>query len=450
MKTSAVILAAGLGTRMRSQIPKVLHPLLGRPLVSYALQAAREATGTNSVMVVGHGAEAVRQTVGDAARFVVQEPQLGTGHAVQQAEALLGGQADQILVTSADMPLLTPQTLQNLIRNQIDHRGPFTMLTITPPEARGFGRVIRDDDENVIAIVEEAQALPEQLAIKELNAGVYCFDANWLWESLPRIPLSPKGEYYLTDLVEIASRDGLPVQAIHAQDDSEAIGVNTRLHLADAEALMRQRVNRQLMLDGVSIVDPATAYIEPGVVIGQDTTIWPNTFLQGNTVIGENCTIGPNTLMRDTRLGSNCQVIASVLEESVVEDDVDIGPYSHLRRGAHLAQGVHMGNFGEVKDSYLGPGTKMGHFSYVGNTTTGPDVNIGAGTITCNYDGKSKHPTEVGANVFIGSDTMLVAPVKLDDGSRTGAGSVVTKDVPANTLAVGAPARAIRKLKKGD
>jgi bifunctional UDP-N-acetylglucosamine pyrophosphorylase/glucosamine-1-phosphate N-acetyltransferase len=450
MITSAVVLAAGLGTRMRSRLPKVLHPLLGKSLVFYALEAARKATSTDPVIVIGHGADAVRQTVGNAARFVVQEPQLGTGHAVQQAESLLRGRVDQILVTSADMPLLTAQTLQDMVRVQEDHSGPITMLTITAEDARGFGRVIRDDHGQVIAIIEEALATADQLAIAELNAGVYCFDAQWMWESLPRISLSPKGEYYLTDLVEIANQDGLSVQAVRALDNSEAIGINTRIHLAEAESLMRQRLNRQLMLDGVSIIDPANTYIEPGVIVGQDTTIWPHTFLQGKTVIGDNCTIGPHTLIRDTRLGNNCQVHASILEESIVEDNVDIGPYSHLRKGAHLAQGVHMGNFGEVKDSYLGPGTKMGHFSYVGNATLGPEVNIGAGAITCNYDGKSKHPTEVGADVFIGSDTMLVAPVRLGDGSRTGAGSVVTKDVPAHTLAVGAPARAIRKLNKGD
>jgi bifunctional UDP-N-acetylglucosamine pyrophosphorylase/glucosamine-1-phosphate N-acetyltransferase len=302
----------------------------------------------------------------------------------------------------------------------------------------------------VQAVVEEAQATPEQLAIRELNTSVYCFRADWLWEALPRIPLSPKGEYYLTDLVGIAAAEGHSVQAIVQEDLNEMIGINTRVDLADAEALLRRRINRNWMLSGVTMIDPATTYIEPGVTIGQDTTIWPNTYLQGNTVIGENCSLGPNAILRDTRVGNGCRVLASVLERAILEDEVDMGPFGHLRKGAHLAQGVHMGNFGEIKNSYLGPGTKMGHFSYIGDATIGPNVNIGAGTITCNYDGEKKHATEIGAKVFVGSDTMLVAPLKLGEGSRTGAGAVVTKDVPPHTLVVGVPARAIRKLEKRD
>jgi bifunctional UDP-N-acetylglucosamine pyrophosphorylase/glucosamine-1-phosphate N-acetyltransferase len=271
-----------------------------------------------------------------------------------------------------------------------------------------------------------------------------------LWEALRRIRLSPKGEYYLTDCIEIAVSDGLPVQALVLEDPSEAIGINTRVHLAEAENLLRHRINRQWMLDGVTLVDPENAYIEPGVAIGQDTVIWPNTYLHGDTAIGSDCTIGPNAIIHNTRIGDRCKILSSVVEGAVLEDDVSVGPFGHLRKGAHLAQGVHMGNFGEVKSSYLGPGTKMGHFSYIGDATIGSEVNIGAGTITCNYDGQRKHPTEIGANAFVGSDTMLVAPIKLGEGARTGAGSVVTKDVPAHSLAVGVPARVIRKLEKRD
>jgi bifunctional UDP-N-acetylglucosamine pyrophosphorylase/glucosamine-1-phosphate N-acetyltransferase len=240
------------------------------------------------------------------------------------------------------------------------------------------------------------------------------------------------------------------VQALVCDDPSEAIGINTRIHLAEAEAVLRRRINQHWMLAGVTLIDPAATYIEPGVTIGQDTIIWPNTFLQGNTSVGENCELGPNAVIRDTRVGSGCKILASVLEKAVLEEDAEIGPFGHLREGAHLAQGVHMGNFGEVKNSYLGPGTKMGHFSYVGDTTTGPKVNIGAGTVTCNFDGEKKSKTEIGAGAFIGSDTMLVAPLKLGDRARTGAGAVVTKNVPEDTLVVGVPARAIRKLGKRD
>jgi bifunctional UDP-N-acetylglucosamine pyrophosphorylase/glucosamine-1-phosphate N-acetyltransferase len=299
-------------------------------------------------------------------------------------------------------------------------------------------------------VVEVAQASEAQLAIREVNASVYCFAASWLWDALRRIPLSPKGEYYLTDTVGLAVSEGLSVQAVTVDDLEEALGINTRVQMAQAEAALRQRINREWMLAGVTLIDPATTYIEPGVRIGTDTTIWPNTYLQGSTEIGRNCTIGPNAILRDARLGERCKVLASVLEKAVLEDDVDVGPFGRLRKGAHLAKGVHMGNFGEVKDSYLGPGTKMGHMSYIGNATIGADVNIGAGTITCNFDGKKKNPTEIGAGAFIGSDTMLVAPVKVGEGAQTGAGAVVTKDVPPDTLSVGMPARAIRKLKKVD
>jgi bifunctional UDP-N-acetylglucosamine pyrophosphorylase/glucosamine-1-phosphate N-acetyltransferase len=450
MTTTAIVLAAGQGTRMRSSMLKVLHPILGRPLAWYAVQAARQATDADPVLVIGHQADEVRKALSGAVRFVLQEPQLGTGHAVMQARSLLEGKADLILVTYADMPLLKAETLSMLIEAQQSARGAMSLLTVTSNDPRGFGRVVRDPYGNVLGIVEEAVATPEQLAIHELNASVYCFDAAWLWKSLSKVPLSPKGEYYLTDLVAIAVQDGLLVKAITTSQDIETIGINTRIHLAEAESAMQQRINRAWMLAGVTMIDPSTTYIEPEVTLGQDTVIWPNTYLQGKTSVGESCTLGPNTLLLDTKLGNRCEARFSVLEGAQVEDDVDIGPFAHLRKGAHLGAGVHMGNFGEVKNSYLGPGTKMGHFSYIGDTTTGTGVNIGAGTVTCNFDGEKKNPTEIGEGVFIGSDTMLVAPVHVGDRARTGAGAVVTKNVPADTLVVGVPARAIRKLEKRD
>jgi bifunctional UDP-N-acetylglucosamine pyrophosphorylase/glucosamine-1-phosphate N-acetyltransferase len=432
---------------MRSELPKVLHPILGHPLAWYALEASRQATQTQPLMVIGHAGQAVRQALGEDADYVVQEPQLGTGHALMQAEALLRGQADLVLVTYADMPLVTAETLSTLAKKQQAHSGPITLLTVVHDDPRGFGRVIRKADGNVQEVVEEAQATPDQLAIRELNVGMYCFEARWLWEALKRIPLSPKGEYYLTDLVGIAGSDGFSVQAVTVEDPAEVIGVNTRIHLAEATTLMRQRINQAWMLAGVTLVDPATTTIEPDVTIGQDTVIWPNTYLHGKTVIGQSCTLGPNTIIQDSQIGNHCEVLASVLEKAVMEDDVDIGPFGHLRKGAYLAKGVHMGNFGEVKNSTLGPGTKMGHFSYIGDAQIGANVNIGAGAITCNFgvDGK-KNPTEIGEGAFIGSDTMLVAPVKIGAGAVTGSGSVVTKNVLPDTLVVGMPARAIRKL----
>ena len=447
MKTTSIILAAGQGTRMKSELPKVLHSVCGKPMLWHALQAAQSVTDETPVMIIGHGANQVRAVVGDAARFVVQAERLGTGHAVQQAESTLKGNTDLVLVSSADMPLLTSETFNEMIRLQKENDGPMTMLTIISDDPRGFGRIIRMEDGNVQAIVEEPQATIEQMAIKELNVGAYCFDAKWLWDALERIPLSPKGEYYLTDTVGLAVEAGMKVQSLTLEDPVEAVGVNTRIHLSEAEAGMRLRVNRLHMLKGVTMIDPQSVHIGMDVEIGQDTVIHPNTYLRGETKIGAGCEIGPNTIITDCTIGDRCEILSSVLEKALLEDDVDMGPFARLRKGAHLAKGVHMGNFGEVKDSYLGENAKMGHFSYIGNATIGTETNIGAGTITCNYDGENKHLTEIGKEVFIGSDTMLVAPLKIGDRARTGAGSVVTKDVKDDTLVVGMPARAIRKFK---
>jgi bifunctional UDP-N-acetylglucosamine pyrophosphorylase/glucosamine-1-phosphate N-acetyltransferase len=448
MKVTAVLLAAGQGTRMKSNLPKMLHQLCGRPMISYGLEVARQVSTETPVLVIGHGADGVRTMVGDRAQFAVQEQQLGTGHAVMQAESLLKGKTDYVIVTYADMPLLRAETLRKLLDMQKTNKGPMSILTVIQDNPRGFGRVVRKTDGTVAEIVEEYVASPEQLAIKELNVGGYCFRAGWLWDALHQIQISPKGEYYLTDTVELAVKNHLPVHAIVVDDYIETIGINTRVHLAEAEAAMRRRINEEHMLNGVTIRDPASTYIEASVSLGVDTVVWPNTYIQGKTSIGENCQIGPNTHIRDSQIGNGCKVFMSVMEGALLEDNVDVGPFARLRKGAHLCKDVHMGNFGEIKESTLGPGVKMGHFSYIGNATIGAGANIGAGTITCNYDGDKKHPTEIGEGVFIGSDTMLVAPVKLGDYARTGAGAVVTKDVPADTLAVGVPARAIKKLER--
>ena len=449
MKVTAVLLAAGQGTRMKSSLPKVLHPLCGKPMLWHVLEALKQAADGIPVVVVGHGAEDVTKYLGDSAQTVLQEPQLGTGHAAMQAEPLLKGKTDYIIVTYADMPLLRGETFQRLVEKQRLNPGPLSLLTVIAEDPRGFGRIVRKPDGTVQAIVEEYVATPEQQKIKELNVGAYCFKADWFWGALHRIEKNPKkGEYYLTDIVEIAVKDNLPVQAVVHDDFSETIGINTRVHLSEAEAAMRQRINHEHMLNGVSMMDPASTYIEVGVKIGKDTTILPNTYLHGKTEIGEGNVIGPNAIIRDTKIGNGCKILASVLEGAVLEDDVDMGPFARLRKGAHLKSHVHMGNFGEVKDSTLHEGVKMGHFSYIGNADVGENTNIGAGTITCNYDGEKKHPTEIGEDAFIGSDTMLVAPVKLGAGARTGAGAVVTKNVPEDTLVVGMPARAIRKVER--
>lgn len=447
MKVTAVLLAAGQGTRMKSDLPKVLHPLCGKPMLWHVLEALKTATTQKPVVVVGHGAEAVENYLGHSAQCVLQEPQLGTGHAAMQAETVLRDKTDYVIVTYADMPLLRGETFQRLVETQRANPGPFSLLTVIADDPRGFGRIVRNADGTVAAIVEEYVATPEQREIRELNVGAYCFKSDWLWDALHRIEKNPKkGEYYLTDIVEIAVRDNLPVQAVIHDDFIETIGINSRIHLSEAEAALRMRINREHMLNGVSMMDPASTYIEMGVQIGKDTTIMPNTYIHGNTVVGEGNVLGPNTIIRDSKIGDRCKVLASVMEGAVLEDDVDMGPFARLRKGAHLKSHVHMGNFGEIKDSTLHEGVKMGHFSYIGNANIGANTNIGAGTITCNYDGEKKHPTEIGEDAFIGSDTMLVAPLKLGDGARTGAGAVVTKNVPEDTLVVGMPARAIRKV----
>ncbi|HCK66581.1 MAG TPA: UDP-N-acetylglucosamine diphosphorylase/glucosamine-1-phosphate N-acetyltransferase [Anaerolineae bacterium] len=434
---------------MKSSLPKVLHPIAGKPMIAHALEAIQKSTTEKPIVVVGHGADEVKKYLGDSAQTVLQEPQLGTGHAVMQAEALFKGKTDLVVVCYADMPLLRGETLQKLVETQKNNKGPISMLTVIADDPRGFGRIIRNQNNTVEAIVEEYVATEEQKKIKELNVGGYCFDANWLWEALHRIPKNEKkGEYYLTDTVELASKENLPVLATVMDDVEETIGINTRVHLSEVEVAMRKRINVEHMLNGVTLADPASTYIEADVKIGKDTVIMPNTYLHGKTEIGEKNVIGPNTIIRDTKIGNGCKVLASVLEGAVLEDDVDMGPFARLRKGAHLGNHVHMGNFGEVKDSYLADGVKMGHFSYIGNAQIGANTNIGAGTITCNYDGEKKHATEIGEDVFIGSDTMLVAPLKIGDGARTGAGAVVNKNVEADTLVVGMPARAIKKLER--
>jgi bifunctional UDP-N-acetylglucosamine pyrophosphorylase / glucosamine-1-phosphate N-acetyltransferase len=439
---AAVILAAGQGTRMKSAQPKVLHRVCGLPLVLWSVRNARALGAEPIVVVVGIGAEAVQKTVGPDVLYAFQAQRLGTGHAALQARELLLGQAETVLVLYGDMPNLRPETLARLVALHQERRPAITMLTVMSDDSMGFGRVVRGADGQVREIVEEAVATPEILALKELNCGIYCFNGAWLWEHLPQVPVTqPKGEYYLTDTAGLAARGGQRIEVLTIRDVSEVQGINTRVQLAQSERLMRERLNEQLMLGGVTLVDPATTYVEATVRVGQDTTLYPNTTLQGETAIGERCAIGPNSILRDTRVGNDCRVLASVLEGATLDDDAEIGPFGHLRQGAHLGEHVHMGNFGEVKNAYLAPGSKMGHFSYVGDAEVGADANIGAGAITCNYDGRRKHRTLIRAGAFIGSGALLVAPVTIGRRARIGAGAVVTHDVADRSVVYGVPAR---------
>jgi bifunctional UDP-N-acetylglucosamine pyrophosphorylase/glucosamine-1-phosphate N-acetyltransferase len=445
LSLAVVILAAGQGTRMKSDLPKVLHPVGGKPMVLRGVETAQCLTQRPPVLVIGHGAEAVQAAIGDQAQFVLQAEQLGTGHAVLQAREVLENQTDLVAVFYADMPILTAETLQKLVDAQKNNLGPVSLITVTATDPRGFGRIVRNQDGSVLGVVEERDCTPEQKLIRELNVGVYVFQSAWLWDALSKLTPSPKGEYYLTDLVQMATDEGRFVVGLEVEDLDEVIGVNTRVHLSEAESALRRRINTRWMLQGVTIIDPATTYIHEAASIGHDTVIYPNTQIWGQTVIGANSVIGPNSQIQDSTIGADCVVKGSVVEEAVMEDHVEIGPYAHLRKGAYLSRGVHMGNFGEIKNSKLGPNTRMGHFSYIGDAEIGEDVNIGAGTITANFDGVHKHKTIIGDHVFIGCDTILRAPVTIAHNAKTGAGSVVTRDVPEGHISIGVPGR-LRKL----
>lgn len=432
---------------MNSGKPKVLHPVAGVPMVSHVLQAAAALDPSQLVVVVGHGAEEVRASLGNEPTYAKQVEQLGTAHAVLQARDHVADTIDAILVLYSDTPLITAGTLTAMRERHAATRPAITMLTTRLENPTGYGRIIRDEGNRVVRIVEEAVATEEQKAIREINPGFYVFDAEWLWPGLERVEKSSAGEYYLTDLVELAFADGRGVEVLVAEDPRETLGINTRAQQAEAEAIIRDRIRQRWLDAGVTMIDPSSTWIDADVSIGADTVLHPDTYLQGRTAIGEQCSLGPGTLISDSVVGDRCQVVFSMIEEAVLEDEVDIGPYSHLRRGAHLGRGVHVGNFGEIKNSTLGPGVKMGHFSYLGDATVGEGVNVGAGTITCNYDGEKKHQTIIEKHAFIGSDTLLVAPVTIGAESRTGAGSVVTHDVPPRSLAYGVPAR-VRHVKR--
>jgi bifunctional UDP-N-acetylglucosamine pyrophosphorylase/glucosamine-1-phosphate N-acetyltransferase len=441
LNLTILVLAAGQGTRMRSDLPKVLHPLAGRPMVRYVLDVARSLEPAHLVAVVGYGADLVRQVLGAEIETVVQAELLGTAHALRQAAAA-AGRADTVLVLYGDTPLVRAETLRRAVEHHLGTGSTVTILTFRPEDPAGYGRIVRDPATGqVLRIVEEKDATAEQRAIGEVNSGVFCLRDGWLWPNLPSLKQRPGGEYYLTDLVEVACGQRQRVEAVCVPDPAELAGLDNRVKLAQAEAEMRRRINERWMLAGVTFVDPAATYVEAGVEIGADTMLWPGCCLQGKTRIGQGCLIGPGAVIRDSIVGDRCRVQLSVLEGAAMDEGSDVGPYSHLRKGARVGAGAHVGNFGEIKNSELGPGAKMGHFSYLGDATIGARANIGAGTITCNYDGQAKYPTVVGAGAFIGSDTMLVAPVTVGEGARTGAGAVVTRDVPPHAVAYGVPAR---------
>ena len=446
-----IVLAAGHGSRMRSRTPKPLHHAAGKELIRYSVDLLSEC-GMQSIVVVASpdNLDAISAVLGDGVRYAVQAEAKGTAHAVSCGLNALDTVPQTVAVMAADTPLVRQKSLRMLVEQHAAKAGsPMTILTATDSFGPDLGHIKRAEstgDGNSVgaisAIVEARdRADDDAVAPAEVNTGVYCFNGPWLKEKLREVPQSLSGEYYLTSLAAMATKDGDDAMAAPFAYPDEAMGVNDRQQLAAVEAVLRDRINSHWMLEGVTIVDPATTYIDVSVDIAPDTVIQPNSMLAGQTIVGADCNIGPNSIIRDSTIGDGCQIVASVIEGSAVHANVSIGPYSHLRPQAIIESGVHLGNYVEVKNSRVGAGSAAGHFCYLGDADIGTDVNIGAGSITCNYDGVDKHQTTVGDHAFIGSDTMLVAPVTVGPKGLTGAGSVVIRDVPPGGRVVGVPAR---------
>lgn len=436
-QVSSIILAAGKGTRMKSRLPKVLHSVCGKPMLSHVIRAASDAGVDRSIVVIGHGAEAVRETIGSGVVWVEQAEQLGTGHAVMQAEASLAGFSGNVLILCGDTPLVTADTLTRLMEAHVSSGNAATVLTADMDDPAGYGRIVRGQDGNVQEIVEHKDASAEQLLITEINTGIYCFEADQLFSGLKKVsPANAQGEYYLTDVLAILKSQGQKIGAAIVADPQETMGINNRVQLAEAAKVMQIRAARRLMMDGVTIVDPDNTYIDEDVTIGADSVVYPGTVIEGQCVFGSECEIGPYSRIRDVKAGQRVTIQNSVILESTIGDGVTIGPFAYIRPGTVLHDSVKVGDFVEIKKSVVGKGSKVPHLSYVGDAEIGEKVNVGAGTITCNYDGSKKWKTTIGNNSFIGSNTNLVAPVEVGANAIIGAGSTVTKDVPEGALCV--------------
>lgn len=435
MSTAALILAAGEGTRMKSGLPKVAHPVLGVPMIGLVIAAARQAGCDPVVVVTGYGAEQVEALI-PGETCVRQDRQLGTGHAVMCAREALDGFDGSLLVLSGDTPLMRAATLRDLSAARDEAGAAMAVLTARVPDPM-LGRIVRGADGSVDRIVEAKDATPEEAALDEVNTGTYCFDAGTLFAHLDRLGTdNAQGEYYLTDMVALFRSEGLPVVALTTGDASEGMGVNTRVQLAEATSVLQRRVNEAHMLAGVTMADPSLVWVSPTVRLGRDVVLEPMTFLTGNTVVEDGATIGPSARVADSTIREGAVVDSSVLRDVEVGPGATVGPMGFLRPGTRLAAGAKTGAFVEVKNSTVGEGSKVPHLSYIGDAEIGSGVNVGAGSITCNYDGRRKHRTVIGDGAFIGSDTMLVAPVTIGERAVTGAGSAIAKDVPAGALGI--------------
>ncbi|MBQ9376298.1 MAG: bifunctional UDP-N-acetylglucosamine diphosphorylase/glucosamine-1-phosphate N-acetyltransferase GlmU [Schwartzia sp.] len=433
----AVILAAGKGTRMKSALPKVLHRVCGKAMVSHVLDAAKAAGARRNVVVVGFGAEAVREALSDAAEVVVQEEQLGTGHAVLQTETCLAGERGTVMILCGDTPLLTTALLKRLYDAHVTSKAQATVLTAILPDATGYGRVIRTAAGDVEKIVEHKDATEDERKVREVNAGIYCFEKEALFAALRKVGCdNAQGEYYLPDALAIIREAGGKIAALAADDFEETLGVNSRAQLAEAEKILRRRKNRALMDEGVTLMDPDSTFVDTDVIVGRDTVIYPFTWLEGATTVGEGCVLGPSSRFSDARIGDGVTAHFVYAHECEIGDGVTMGPYVHLRPGTKLAKDVKIGNFVEVKNSVIGEGSKLPHLQYIGDCDMGAGVNMGCGTITVNYDGRNKFRTTIGDRAFVGCNSNLVAPVSVGNDAYIAAGSTVTRDVPPENLAV--------------
>jgi len=441
--TAAIVLAAGHGTRMRSRLPKVLHPLAGRPMLEHVLVSLAAAGIEHRVVVTGHGGDLVEAAIGSHAVTARQDPQLGTADAVRVGLGRVPGSARHVIVTMGDAPLVPTELFQQLLREQAEGDATIALLAARLGDPSGYGRVVRAADGTAQSVVEDRDADAATLASDEVNAGTYCFDATWLRANVGQVPASASGEYYLTDLVALAARSGRRVAVVAAPRPELTVGINDRVGLAVAESLLRAEIAARHMRNGVTIVDPLTTRIDADVQIGLDARIEPWTIISGASVIGDDAVIGPHAEIRDSGIGARTVIWGSIVEASIVAEDVEIGPYSHLRPGCQIGPGCRIGNYAELKQSVLGAGTQQHHFSYLGDAEVGEQVNIGAGAVTANFDGTDKHRTVIGDGAFIGVDTLLRAPITVGPGARTGAGAVVTRDVPPGKTVVGMPARPI-------
>lgn len=444
-KRFAVVLAAGQGTRMKSKLYKVLHKVCGKTMVEHVIDQVEQAGVDKIVTIVGHGAEAVQTTVGNRSEFVLQSEQLGTGHAVLQAKETLGGEMGTTLVICGDTPLLTAQTLENLLKHHETQQAKATILTAHADNPLGYGRIIRNEAQHVEKIVEQKDASESEARVQEINTGTYVFDNEILFEALANVNNdNAQGEYYLPDVIEILKKQGQIVSAYQMTDMSEALGVNDRVALAEASVKMKKKINEKHMRNGVTLLDPVNTYIEADVEIGSDTIIEPGVSLKGYTIIGGDCFIGAHSEISDSKIGNRVRVISSNIESAEMADDSNIGPYSHLRPNSKIDEHVHIGNFVEIKNAQIGAHTSVSHLTYIGDADLGKSINVGCGVVFVNYDGKDKHHSTVGDNSFIGCNVNLIAPVEVGPNTVIAAGSTITQNVPEQALGI-ARARQVNK-----